>query len=518
MSASTNPTDKVERKCKCPFDHYKAPETRPTGSSVHPDIHEFDAVVEKFSLTTTHQYIIDTFKQFIQIPSISGDVPKDDAALGYRCCQFLGDLCDIWGIEYKFMEYTPNYPMFFAKIPGYDDSLTAIMCNNHYDVVPVIESKWNYPPFDAVEENDYIIGRGSQDDKCLTMFQFFAIVQSLINAYNAKHGTTSPDLTLDGTKNELKAQLGKMKLLRRTIVFASMPDEEVGGTLGMKEWVNTKKEDVLAKNEALGLVPEDRKYLVPYTDLNIEFFLDEGLASKHKKIVAFYNERLVWWLRVVANSTTGHGSLFIQDTAVEKLMCVINQLYAFRDAEFKRLHGEDRTAVGCEHAKSFLLGDVTTVNCTMLDAGVRSGADFAYNVIPPTARAGFDIRITQSVDVAEFEKMLRGMLPKGCEIEFVVKTPANGQKTASDADDKYWNVIRANCAKYGVELQEACFASATDGRLVTQVFPQTKRCGFTALYSSPEMLHDHDERLNKYQFIKGVEITADVIQDLAELQ
>ena len=34
----------------------------------------------------------------------------------------------------------------------------------------------------------------------------------------------------------------------------------------------------------------------------------------------FYGERKIWWIRVRTSGNVGHGSRFIKDTAVEKLV------------------------------------------------------------------------------------------------------------------------------------------------------------------------------------------------------
>ncbi len=62
---------------------------------------------------------------------------------------------------------------------------------------------------------------------------------------------------------------------------------------------------------------------------------------------------------------------------------------------------------GCKHGdmKKKKLGDVTTINLTMLHSGVSidGGATHALNVIPTEATAGFDIRLSPHVDLAAFE-------------------------------------------------------------------------------------------------------------------
>ena len=52
----------------------------------------------------------------------------------------------------------------------------------HIDVVPIgDESKWKFPPFSATEEDGYIYGRGTQDDKGPTIAAMYA-VKALLDA------------------------------------------------------------------------------------------------------------------------------------------------------------------------------------------------------------------------------------------------------------------------------------------------------------------------------------------------
>lgn len=79
------------------------------------------------------------------------------------------------------------------------------------------------------------------------------------------------------------------------------------------------------------------------------------------------------------------------------------QALAFRDEQEAQL-GAD---VGCKHGdmKKKKLGDVTTLNITVLKSGVTSdgGQTYALNVIPTEAVAGFDVRIAPDVDLDKFK-------------------------------------------------------------------------------------------------------------------
>ena len=78
-------------------------------------------------------------------------------------------------------------------------------------------------------------------------------------------------------------------------------------------------------------------------------------------------------MRITANGPTGHGSRFIQNTAVEKLANILNRIYKYRKEQ------EDK-------CKCNRLGDVLTVNVTGLKAGVD-----AHNVIPSKAELVMDV-------------------------------------------------------------------------------------------------------------------------------
>ena len=67
----------------------------------------------------------------------------------------------------------------YAEI-GEGEKLIGIL--GHIDVVPIgDESKWKFPPFSATEEDGYIYGRGTQDDKGPTIAAMYA-VKALLDA------------------------------------------------------------------------------------------------------------------------------------------------------------------------------------------------------------------------------------------------------------------------------------------------------------------------------------------------
>lgn len=148
--------------------------------------------------------------------------------------------------------------------------------------------------------------------------------------------------------------------------------------------------------------------------LNVGFVLDEGIASPNDEIPVFYGERSQWHIEFVCSGVTGHGSLLPSATAGEKLRRIVNRMMDFRDEQVARLASDP----------ALTLGDVTTVNLTMLSGGVQP------NVLPETLSAIFDIRIAADVDHDEFEAMvgthLQCLIPYSCDFTGFIRPIRDG--------------------------------------------------------------------------------------------
>lgn len=127
-----------------------------------------------------------------------------------------------------------------------------------------------------------------------------------------------------------------------------------------------------------------------FRQLNAGFVLDEGHASESDVFNVFYGERTSWRMRLHFTGTTGHGSLLLENTAAEKFVSVINRFMEFRAKELEKLKQNNELTIG----------DVTTVNLTMLSGGIQN------NVIPPEINCVLDIRIAVDVDLEQFENMV----------------------------------------------------------------------------------------------------------------
>lgn len=93
-------------------------------------------------------------------PSLVAGAPGEQA-IARLLCDVLGE----WGLEVKLHESAPGRPNVVATLRGRDGGKggRSLMFNGHLDVVGV--EGMTHAPFDALEENGRIYGRGSSDMK-----------------------------------------------------------------------------------------------------------------------------------------------------------------------------------------------------------------------------------------------------------------------------------------------------------------------------------------------------------------
>jgi len=367
----------------------------------------------------------------------------------YQAVEFLVDQAKSLGLPYKTHECCPGKPILIITWEGTDPSLSSVILNSHMDVVPVFPEHWTYPPFSAFkDESGNIYGRGSQDMKSVGIQHLEAV-------------------------RRLKA--GGVRL-RRTVHITYVPDEEIDGEFGMLGFVKT---------------PEFRA-------LNVGLSLDEGIASADDEVPLYYGERNCFWIKVTCQGSPGHGSRFLENTAGEKAQKVINKLLEFRAEEKARL----------EANPDLTLGDVTTVNLTLMEGGVQ------VNVVPDKFILNFDIRITPKTDIVEFEAMLRGWLAEAgddIELEFIVKY-ADQTMTSVASDDPWFSAIIKATNKHQLKVRPQVLSANTDARYLREA--GIAAFGFSPMPNTPVLLHDHNEFLNEQVFLRGIDIFVDIVQNV----
>ena len=403
------------------------------------------------------------FQDLIRFRTISSEGPTTGT---YKACvAFLEEKCKSLGFKTVVREYVENKPCLIATRLGSEPGLPSILLNSHYDVVPVMREHWHVEPFDAVIKDSKIYGRGTQDMKCVCA-QYLLALERLSNIE-----------------------------LKRTIHLSFVPDEEIGGADGMAYLVKSDEFKSLGK---------------------IAIAFDEGLANEKDAYTVFYGERAPLWILVKAEGPTGHGSRFIADTAISKLINLANKAFAFRKEQEESLGHSG----GCSHSVAKKLGDVTTLNLTMLKSGVSGdgGKTWALNVIPTIAQAGFDIRVPPSVPCKEISDMLDEWTKDvGMSWEYApwVGTPITVHPPVSSIDpkDPWWNLINGTFKEeFNVELEPEIFPAGTDSRFLRE--SGIPAYGFSPMSNSPILLHEHNEYISIDVFKKGIDVYEQLLKRL----
>uniref|UniRef100_A0A8C0HBY9 N-acyl-aliphatic-L-amino acid amidohydrolase n=1 Tax=Chelonoidis abingdonii TaxID=106734 RepID=A0A8C0HBY9_CHEAB len=252
------------------------------------------------------------------------------------------------------------------------------------------------------------------------------------------------------------------KRFPRTVHMTFVPDEEIGGVKGMELFVKR---------------PE-------FQALNVGFTLDEGLANPTDAFTVFYGEKCVWWIKVKCEGNPGHGSQFIENTAAEKLVREVALFWGH-----------------------LTLGDVTSINMTMLSGGV------SFNVVPSELSAAFDIRIPPTVNLQAFEEQLTvwcRAAGEGVTYKFYQVRQGTEELGPEPPLEIYLGVY--NLAGH---LHLEIFPAATDSRFIRAAGHPA--LGFSPMNHTPVLLHDHNEYLNERVFLRGIEIYACLLTSLASV-
>ena len=365
--------------------------------------------------------------------------------------EFLKRQCDSLGLDYAvYYPVNEKNPIVTMTWKGQQPELPAIVLNSHMDVVPVYEDMWTHPPFAAdIDDEGRIYARGSQDMKCVGL-QYLAAIR---------------ELKKDGVS------------MKRTIIVMFVPDEEKGGKYGMAKFVD--QED--------------------FKSLNVGFSLDEGVASPDEEFPVFYAERSIWHIIVRCKGTPGHGSLLHKGTAGEKLRYMIDKFMDIRKHEENKL----------ENNPELYIGDVTTVNLTMLGGGVQA------NVVPPELTVMFDIRLAIEVNHDDFLERIKTWCEEAggnIELDFEQKEPFV-EPTKLTPDNIYWTAFKSAVDELKLQVKTRVFPGGTDSRYIRS--KGIPAIGFSPMNHTPMLLHDHDEFLKADTYLRGIDIYKGIIPKVA---
>ncbi|XP_026476680.1 aminoacylase-1A-like [Ctenocephalides felis] len=382
---------------------------------------------------------IKLLREYLQIPSVHPDVDYEP------CVIFLKKVADSIGLRFSVYRCHPKKPVVIMTWPGANPILPAILLNSHMDVVPVSEDSWIYPPFEAhIDDSGKIYARGSQDMKSIAI-QFIEAVREMKEAE---------------------------VVLQRTVHLSFVPDEEIGGALGMKLFVQSDA----------------------FRALNVGFCMDEGDPSTEDHYDVYYDEKVLWSIEITCNGQPGHGSSLQPDTAAEKARLVIDKFTDFRNEQ---------------REKEFM--EATSVNLTILQGGVQS------NVIPDKIKLGFDVRVAVNQDHDEMEALIRKWCEEAGEnvnLEFKIKDPYV-QPTVLDETNKFWVAYKQATDELEMTLVHKICPGVSDSRYLRQL--NIPAIGMSPINRTEYLLHDHNEYIEAETFLKGIQIFKRIIENVANV-
>lgn len=114
-------------------------------------------------------------ERLIAIPSVSAE--GYDAAEVRRCAEVVRDLLTARGCaNARLLEVEGSHPAVYADWLNAGDDRPTVLCYAHHDVQPPGDpAAWTSPPFEPVERDGRLYGRGAADDKAGIMVHVAAI-------------------------------------------------------------------------------------------------------------------------------------------------------------------------------------------------------------------------------------------------------------------------------------------------------------------------------------------------------
>lgn len=397
------------------------------------------------------------------------------------------------GIEHQIYESKPTRASLVARLRG-TGKKGPLLLNGHLDVVPADPDYWTHPPFDAVEADGCIWGRGAIDMKNMVTMGLMAM---------------------------LLAKRTGVKL-DRDIIFAAVADEEAGSHEGALYLVENHPEEVRA-----------------------EYVLNEvGGHTLTMGDSRFYpiqvSEKGICWFEMTVEGEPGHGSMPRPDNAVTRLAQALAALGTTRLPQHNLPIVESflRTlAAGAPFPQSKLLplllsptfaGTLLTIlekqnldqaiginamlrntaSPTMVDAGRK------VNVIPSIAKARVDGRILPGQSVEQFLAEVQAVVGPGVKINVFDQHDGTVFTDATPLYDTITKVLGRRdpggiVVPYMIPGFTDSFAYA---RLGATCY------GFSPVKLGPElnftrMYHGHDERIPTDGFTWGLRTLWEVVND-----
>lgn len=449
---------------------------------------------------------VERFCELLRIPTVSREniAERDDEPFN----QWIPTLQRLYPHFFKVAELTrvDDFGM-LLRWPGADSALDPIVMMAHQDVVPVEGQDWKHDPFGAEIIDGEIWARGSLDTKCIVS-AFLEAAEHLI-----AQGFVPPRdvwfFSSDGEEIAAPTATHAVQWLREHNIHPYMVLDE-GGAVAT--------DAPLGVTEPVAMVGVSEK---GHVDLTVTARADGGHASTPAANDAC---RLLCRVCEAISANPGKPQL---TPAVE---ATLTELGARSSATYQAIFGNlwlTRPAV----TKIMAASPETSAMLRTTYALTQLEGSNAHNVLPPVARANFNVRIAPFETIADAVERARklaaqqcrasGVSPDHVTVEINEAIPYTEPAPVSPyEDDAAFNYIH-RCVS-GV-YPEAGFApyvqnSCTDSREFNEICDRVYRfCGFIYSGEARKLIHAANERIGVDVYKRGIEFYVAFLANLEQL-
>jgi len=377
-----------------------------------------------------------------------------------------------------------------ACLPG-TGAKRPIVLLNHMDVVPADAARWTVPPFSGEIRDGYLWGRGATDMKGTAICHFLTML--------------------------LLRRAGVV--LDRDVLFLGTADEEEGRD----------------SNGVRAMVEKHREKL-----RDAELALTEGatISVENGRTTAWnvdVTEKSVLWLRLVASGKAGHASIPEPDGAVAKLVRALGRLLVWEppvrlipavDAYFRQLArtesgdlaralADPKASLEDPKRRALLLADperAAALRPTVSVTGLTGSEK--VNVHPGRATATLDCRLLPGDDPDAFRAGIARVL---ADPSIAIEVIEQSRATASPIDTPLFHAIEKARDRFdpGVPILTPPLTSTTDATTLRAIGMVVYGFEPFRLSDDDDRSHGDDERLSLANLRFGVEVTYEVVRDLA---
>lgn len=393
------------------------------------------------------------------------------------------------------METVNGYGLLF-RWSGSNPELLPILLMGHYDVVPVIqgtESMWKKPPFSAIEEDGFVYGRGTLDDKSTVLGVLEAVEHLLSKGYRPKRTV----YLSFGHDEEVTGQRGARAIVDRLagqgIRLESVLDE--GGVIKIDGAAGIEKPIAL-----VGIAEKG------YLTLELSTATEGGHSSMPPKETSIGElSRAVSKLEenqfpFTLNGTVGTMLDYLgPEMSFSKKMVMANR-WLFSPVIKKILGGSNSGAASIH----------TTIAPTMLEAGVKD------NVLAIDARAVINFRILPGETVASTIEHVKNTV--GPKVKLKMLGTGNEPSPVSSPDAPPFQILHESIQSCYPEVIVSPYLvmAATDSRYFYRICDNVYR--FSPMKMNEDDLkrpHGTNERISVGSYKQMIRFYVNLIEKSA---